>query len=120
MVTNSIAAEPDAAMSDLSPLAWVLDELRKSLEGASKALKRFAWDAEMARGSDLAAIETSQLRVARQQLHQAVGVLEMVGLASPALLLRAMESAAQKFVQHPELCTQDAVAKIEYASFALT
>lgn len=119
MVTNSIAAEPDAAMSDLSPLAWVLDELRKSLEGASKALKRFAWDAEMARGSDLAAIETSQLRVARQQLHQAVGVLEMVGLASPALLLRAMESAAQKFVQHPELCTQDAVAKIEYASFAL-
>ena len=120
MVTNSIAAEPDAAMSDLSPLAWVLDELRKSLEGASKALKRFAWDAEMARGSDLAAIETSQLRVARQQLHQSVGVLEMVGLASPALLLRAMEAAAQKFVQHPELCTQDAVAKIEYASFALT
>lgn len=120
MVTNSIAAEPDAAMSDLSPLAWVLEELRKSLEGASKALKRSAWDAEMARGSDLAAIDTSQLRIARQQLHQAVGVLEMVGLASPALLLRAMESAAQKFVQHPELCTQDAVAKIEYASFALT
>ncbi|MEC5213491.1 chemosensory pili system protein ChpA (sensor histidine kinase/response regulator) [Polaromonas sp. CG_9.5] len=120
MVTNSIAAEPDASVSDLSPLAWVLDELRKSLEGASKALKRFAWDAEMARGSDLAAIETSQLRIARQQLHQAVGVLEMVGLASPALLLRAMESAAQKFLQHPELCTQDAVAKIEYASFALT
>ena len=120
MVTNSIAAEPDAAMSDLSPLAWVLDELRKSLESASKALKRFAWDADMARGSDLAAIDASQLRIARLQLHQAVGVLEMVGLTSPALLLRVMESAAQKFVQYPELCTQDAVAKIEYASFALT
>lgn len=120
MVTNSIAAEPDVAVSDLSPLAWVLDELRKSLEGAAKALKRFAWDAEMARGSDLAAVDASQLRIARQQLHQAVGALEMVGLAGPALVLRAMESAVQKFVQQPELCSQDAVVKIEYASFALT
>ncbi|MBC7598330.1 MAG: Hpt domain-containing protein [Polaromonas sp.] len=120
MVTNSIAAEPDLAMSDLSPLAWVLDELRKSLEGAAKAPKRFARDAEVARGSDLAAVDASQLRIARQQLHQAVGALEMVGLAGPALVLRAMESAVQKFVQQPELCSQDAVAKIEYASFALT
>ncbi|MEO6320578.1 MAG: Hpt domain-containing protein, partial [Polaromonas sp.] len=120
MVTNSIAAEPDVATSDLSPLAWVLDELRKSLEGAAKALKRFAWDAEMARCSDLAAVDASQLRIARQQLHQAVGALEMVGLARPALLLRAMEAAVQKFVQQPELCSQDAVGKIEYASFALT
>ncbi len=118
-VSNSIAAESENAMSDLSPLAWVLDELRKSLEGASKALKRFAWDAEIARGSDLAVIDASQLRVARQQLHQAVGALEMVGLAGPALMLRAMESAVQKFVQQPELCSQDAVVKIEYASFAL-
>jgi chemosensory pili system protein ChpA (sensor histidine kinase/response regulator) len=120
MVTNSTADEPDVAMNDLGPLAWVLDELRKSLEAASKALKRFAWDADLARGSDLAAIDASQLRIARQQLHQAVGALEMVGLAGPALVLRAMEAAAQKFVQQPELCSQDAVAKIEYASFALT
>ena len=44
----------------------------------------------------------------------------MVGLPEPALVLRAMEAAVQKFVQQPELCSQDAVAKIEYASFALT
>ena len=120
MVTNSITTETDAPMCDLSPLAWVLDELRKSLEGATKALKRFVWEAEMARGSDLAAINASQLRIARQQLHQAVGALEMVGLAGPAVVLRATESAVQKFVQQPELCSQDAVAKIESASFALT
>ena len=36
------------------------------------------------------------------------------------MVLRAMEAAIQKFVQQPELCSQDAVAKIEYASFALT
>ncbi|MEO7158945.1 MAG: Hpt domain-containing protein, partial [Polaromonas sp.] len=120
MVTNSTAAEPAVSMHDLGPLAWVLDELRKSLEGASKALKRFAWDADIARGSDLAAIDASQLRIARQQLHQAVGALEVVGLTQPALLLRAMEAAVQKFIQQPELCSQNAVAKIEYASFALT
>ena len=98
----------------------MLEELRKSLDGAAKALKRFVRDAEAARGSDLAAIDASQLRIARQQLHQAVGALEMVGLAAPALVLRAMEAAVQKFVQHPEQCTQDAAAKIESASFALT
>ncbi|MEO5661442.1 MAG: Hpt domain-containing protein [Polaromonas sp.] len=120
MVTNSTVAEPDVAMNDLGPLAWVLEELRKSLESASKSLKRFMWDADLARGSDLAAIDASQLRIARQQLHQAVGALEMVGLPRPALVLRAMEAAVQKFVQQPELCSHDATAKIEYASFALT
>jgi chemosensory pili system protein ChpA (sensor histidine kinase/response regulator) len=120
MVTNSIAAQPDAAMSDLGPLAWVLNELCKSLEAATKALKRFTKEAEAGRGSDLGAADVSQLRAARQQLHQAVGVLEVVGLAEPAMVLRAMEAAVQKFVHQPELCSQDAVAKIEYASFALT
>ncbi|MCX7256557.1 MAG: Hpt domain-containing protein, partial [Polaromonas sp.] len=120
MVTNSTTAKPDFAMNDLGPLAWVLDELRKSLNSATKALKRFAWDAEAARGSDLAAIDASQLRIARQQLHQAVGALEMVGLTGPVLMLRAMEAAVQKFVLQPEHCSQEAVAKIEYASFALT
>ena len=117
---NSPGADLDLAANDLGPLAWVLDELRKSLDGSAKALKRFVRDAEVARGSDLATLDASQLRIARQQLHQAVGALEMVGLAGPALVLRAMESAVQRFVQHPEQCSQDAAAKIEKASFALT
>jgi chemosensory pili system protein ChpA (sensor histidine kinase/response regulator) len=117
---NSKAADLEPTVNDLGPLAWVLDELRKSLEGATKALKRFVRDAEAARGSDLAALDSSQLRIARQQLHQAVGALEMVGLPGPALVLRAMEAAVQKFVQHPEHCNTEAAAKIERASFALT
>ncbi|WP_096671284.1 hybrid sensor histidine kinase/response regulator [Polaromonas sp. AET17H-212] len=117
---NSSPAELDLAVNDLGPLAWVLDELRKSLDGAAKALKRFVRDAELARGSDLAALDASQLRIARQQLHQAVGALEMVGLGAPALLLRAMEAAVQRFVQRPEQCSQEAAAKVEQASFALT
>jgi chemosensory pili system protein ChpA (sensor histidine kinase/response regulator) len=110
----------DAAMSDLGPLAWVLDELRKSLDGATKALRRFVRDAETARGSELADVDASQLRIARQQLHQAVGALEMVGLGAPAKVLRSMEALAQKFVQRPELCSDDAANKVERASFALT
>ena len=117
---NSTAAELDLAVNDLGPLAWVLDELRKSLDGSAKALKRFVRDAELARGSDLAALDASQLRIARQQLHQAVGALEMVGLGAPALVLRAMEAAVQRFIQRPEQCSQDAAAKVELASFALT
>ncbi len=119
-VQNSTAADLNLSTNDLGPLAWVLDELRKSLDGAAKALKRFVREAEAARGSDLAALDASQLRIARQQLHQAVGALEMVGLAGPALVLRAMEGAVQKFIQQPEQCSQDAAAKIERASFALT
>ena len=112
--------ELESAATDLGPLAWVLDELRKSLDGATKALRRFVRDAELARGSDLADLDASQLRIARQQLHQAVGALEMVGLGAPAKLLRVMEALAQKFVQRPELCSDDAANKVERASFALT
>ena len=121
MQTNQTPpGETELAMNDLGPLAWVLDELRKSLDGATKALRRFVRDAEMARGSDLAEVDASQLRIARQQLHQAVGALEMVGLGAPAKVLRAMEALAQKFVQRPELCSDDAANKVERASFALT
>ena len=112
------ANEP--ATHDLGPLAWVLEELRKSLTGAIKALRRFVRDAELARGSDLAALDASQLRIARQQLHQAVGALEMVGMPAPAKILRSMEALAQRFVQHPELCSDEAANKVERASFALT
>ncbi|WP_298927852.1 Hpt domain-containing protein [uncultured Ramlibacter sp.] len=110
----------DLATNDLGPLAWVLDELRKSLDSASAALRRFVRDAGMARGTDMASVDAGQLRIARQQLHQAVGALEMVGLGAPALMLRAMESAVQQFVERPELCIEPAAAKVERAGFALT
>ena len=112
-------ATSDADINDLGPLAWVLDELRKSLDAATKALRRYTRDAELAKGSDLNAADASQLRIARQQLHQSVGALEMVGFASPASMLRGMEGAVQKFVTKPELCTDAAAGKLERASFAL-
>ena len=104
---------------DLGPLAWVHEELRKSLDGALKSLRRFVREAAVARESDLAALDSSALRMARQQLHQAGGALEMVGMAGPALVLRSMEAAVQKFVQRPDQCGEDAIAVLERASFAL-
>ena len=88
-----VGTDIDLATNDLGPLAWVLDELRKSLESASAALRRFVRDAGLARGTDMASVDGGQLRIARQQLHQAVGALEMVGLGAPAHILRSMESA---------------------------
>src|SRR3954468_14787063 len=111
--------ELDLATNDLGPLAWVLDGLRKSLEGASSALRRFVRDTQLARGTDSAGVDTAQLRLARQQLHQAVGALEMVGLAAPAHMLRCMESVAQRFIEKPDLCNEQAAAKVERAGFAL-
>jgi chemosensory pili system protein ChpA (sensor histidine kinase/response regulator) len=121
-MSSNLAAsvDSDLAATDLGPLAWVLDELRKSLDGATKATRRFVRDAELALGSDIASLDASQLRIARQQLHQAVGALEMVGLRVPAQMLRTMETMVQRFVQRPELCSDEAATKLERASFALT
>jgi chemosensory pili system protein ChpA (sensor histidine kinase/response regulator) len=110
----------DLATNDLGPLAWVLDELRKSLDTAAGALRRFVRDTGLARGSDMASVDGGHLRIARQQLHQAVGALEMVGLPAPAHMLRCMEAAVQRFVDHPDLCNEPAAAKLERAGFALT
>ncbi|MDE2564990.1 MAG: hypothetical protein KGL50_04325, partial [Burkholderiales bacterium] len=65
---------------DLSALAWVHGELRRSLEAAHKALRRYLKEAEAARGSDLDAVDPAVLRTARTHLHQGVGALELVGL----------------------------------------
>ncbi|MGZ5786301.1 MAG: Hpt domain-containing protein, partial [Ramlibacter sp.] len=96
------------------------DELRKSLDSASAALRRFVRDTALARGSDMASVDGGHLRIARQQLHQAVGALEMVGLGAPAHMLRCMEAAVQRFVEKPELCNEPSAAKVERAGFALT
>ena len=109
MTTDTV--EPD--------LGWVLDLLHQSLNSTTLALRRFVRDAELSRGSDMAALDASQLRIASQQLHQAVDTLEMVGQKMPAKMLRGMESLTQKFIQHPECCSVEAALTLEHASFAL-
>jgi chemosensory pili system protein ChpA (sensor histidine kinase/response regulator) len=107
-------AGPAPAHEDLGPLAWVLGEIQKSLDNASKTLKRFARESG---GS--AEADTAPLRLARQQLHQAVGALQMVGHPAPALVLGAMEFAVQSFISEPARCTEAAAQKIDRAGFAV-
>ncbi len=106
-------------VDDLSSLAWVNEELRRSLEAAHKALRRFVKESDAFAGSDVDAVDPSVLRTARQQIHQGVGALELVGLTEVASMLRASEAAVQRFVAKPAKLTTKEVDVIERASFAL-
>ena len=108
-----------AQQDDLSALAWVHGELRRSLESAHKALRRYIKEAEAASGSDVDAVDPAVLRNARSQLHQGVGALELVGLPAAADVLRASEAAVQRMVARPALVDMAAVETIERVSFAL-
>jgi len=104
---------------DLGPLAWINDEVRRSLESTVKALLRYSRDVEAAKVSDLEAIDTTGIRVAKQYLHQVKGALQMVGVGQAAELVGLMEVAAQRFAAKPHLCTEKSVALMERTSFAL-
>lgn len=120
MESHATMSETMSEMSDdLSALAWVHEELRRSLDNAHKALRRFVKESESMSGSDVDAVDPAVLRTARQQIHQGVGALELVGLPSVAVVLRASEAAVQRFVAKPEKITEADVEAIELASFAL-
>ena len=113
---SSLAAETPGAVApiDLGPLAWVFDEVRKSIDGAVKVLHRQVRDGGVPHEADLTA-----LRGARQNLHHAVGALEMVGQPGAARVLGAVEFAAQQLVEQPERLTDEGAQRIERAGFAL-
>ncbi|TXC65413.1 hypothetical protein FSC37_02795 [Piscinibacter aquaticus] len=104
---------------DLSALAWVQDELRRTLEAAHKSLRRCLKESEAVGSSDVDTVDPSVLRSARTSIHQGAGALELVGLPEAALVLRASESLVQKFVAKPHKLTPLVVEAIEHASFAL-
>ena len=106
-------------IDDLSALAWVHDELRRSLETAHKSIRRYLKEAEALAGSDVDAVDPGVLRAARAQLHQGVGALELVGLPAAAQVLRANEAALQKLSGRPVTLNAAAADTIEQASFAL-
>jgi len=108
-----------SAADDLSPLAWVYGELRRSLETANRALRRYRRDAEAIGESDVDTVDPAVLHTARAQLHQGVGALELVGLPEVARVLRASEAAVQRMVLRPVLADAAAIAAVEQVSFAL-
>jgi chemosensory pili system protein ChpA (sensor histidine kinase/response regulator) len=109
----------DDGGDDLSALAWVHEELRRSLEAAHKSLRRFVKDTETLADADLDAVDPAVLRSARTQIHHGVGALELVGQPAAALVLRASEALVQRFVVKPHKLSGAVVDDIERASFAL-
>jgi chemosensory pili system protein ChpA (sensor histidine kinase/response regulator) len=118
LVDNLITSDQDLTVKDLGPLSWVIAELRKSFDTSIKGLKRFLNEANTAQ-SDLAAVDTSPLRSARQNLHQAAGALKLLQINETAVIADAMEAVAGRFVQRPSLVADDGVIKLEHASFAV-
>ena len=110
---------PTETGDDLSALAWVHEELRRSLDAAHKALRRFVKETETLASSDIEAVDPAVLRGARAQIHQGVGALELVGLPAAAMVLRASEAAVQRYVSKPHKLTTLVIDDIERASFAL-
>ncbi|HSC64139.1 MAG TPA: Hpt domain-containing protein [Caldimonas sp.] len=104
---------------DLSSIAWVHEELRRSLEAAHKSLRRFLKDQEAVTGSDIDSVDPGVLRAARSQIHQGVGALELVGLPAAAIVLRASETAIQRAIAKPQSLTPELVSDLEHASFGL-
>ena len=104
---------------DLSALAWVYEEVKKSLEAAQKSLQRCLKESVTTGFSDVDAVDPAVLRNARQQLHQGVGALELAGLSGGATLLRASEALVQRYVNRPQSVSEEGVKAIEAASFAL-
>jgi chemosensory pili system protein ChpA (sensor histidine kinase/response regulator) len=111
-------AEPEGT-SDLSALSWVHVELRRSTELALKALRRHARELEAGAAPDDGLVDPAQLQAARQHLHHGVGALELTGLPAGASVLRACETAVQRFAGKPRLFDAAAVQTLELALFAL-
>ena len=80
--TSTHAARMGIPEQDLGPLAWVREELRKSLEGAVRAMRRFVLEAQEARESDLAALDSSPLRMATSPMN--VTITRMTSVTSKA------------------------------------
>ena len=98
---------------DLSALAWVYEEVRRSLDNAHKALRRFVKERDAAASSDVGEVDPSVLRGARVQVHQCAGALELVGLTPLAAVLRASEAAVIRFIAKPHKLNIKAVEDIE-------
>jgi len=117
---NAAVPSPRAGMGDdLSALAWVHDELRRSLETANKALRRHLREAEAVSASDVDTVDPSVLRGARMQIHQSAGALDLVGLSAVADVLRAGETLVTRLAQRPQLMDAAAVETVERLSFAV-
>ena len=104
---------------DLSALAWVQDELRRTLDNAHKSLRRQLRNQELQPAEAPAPASNPALQQARNLIHQGVGALELIGQVSAARVLRASEQVVQRIDRGELACEAAPVEAIEKASFAV-
>ncbi|MEI7514601.1 MAG: Hpt domain-containing protein [Betaproteobacteria bacterium] len=111
--------EVDGLSIDMSPLAWVLEDLKKSLKSASATIRRFAWEVKIAPGEYPIGIDTGPLSDAQRQFQQGAIALDMVGQQVTALMLRAVDSLSRQFIHAPRSCNDDAAQCVDRACLAV-
>ena len=95
MADTALLARDSEFAPDLSPLAWVQEELRRSLDSVHKSLRRVLRDGDARQsvlsvlGGEGSTTSSQPLQTAVGQLHQVAGVLALIGLPAGALILRA-------------------------------
>ncbi|MFZ5538178.1 MAG: hypothetical protein ACOY5V_00370, partial [Pseudomonadota bacterium] len=97
------------AAPDIAPLAWVIDEIRTSLNDAVGAAKTFLGTKQ----------DLDSLRNARNQVHQANGALQLLDLRGVALVTEAVEQLLRRWEADPKDCLPAAVRTIETALAAV-
>src|SRR5476649_2345718 len=109
-----------AAPAELSALAWVADELRRTLDNAHKALRRQVRETETAPpGTEIDGTASPALQQARALFHQSAGALDMVGQVEGARMLRASEQAVIRLMQKVRQLDGATATTLERSSFAL-
>ena len=111
-------APPRVQSQDLGHLAWVLEDVRKSLNNATNAVRRFDWDVK--KGANFSARDYADMKMAFRQVYQSAGALEMVGHQHPAKMLRAMGAWIQTVLERPDIFVEEATAVFETACRALS
>ncbi len=119
VITNQKNENVLPVVVDKGSLTWVFEEVCKSLDVSIKSLKRHLDEALRSKGAVLAAENTVNLRVAKQNLHQISGVFDVVGISEIKLLVDAMDGAVQRYISKPQLCDESSVKLLERASFTV-
>jgi chemosensory pili system protein ChpA (sensor histidine kinase/response regulator) len=119
MNQSILGTEVNAFAIDRSPLAWILEDLKKSLKFATAVVRRFAWEVKNSSENDAVEMDASPLSQVQRQLQQGAAALDMVGQQVPAVMLRAVESLSRKFIQSPKSCTDDAAHCVDRSCLAV-
>ena len=108
---ESAATEfPSWERVDTGPLSWVMSELRDALERSLESLKTFAQNTD----------DPTPLKLAKSNLHQAHGALQIVDLEGVSLVTEEVESLLEGFEASPGACTPEAVETVGAAYRSVT